>query len=159
MQDTLAYNGRAVREGILDWLPSLDLPHALTLNTDRALSLTRLGSIFSQACLEIDRVTHGRKNVQSLPSHERFLAIAFPEHLETNAHLHALCNLSSYMNRFPGQSAAVDYLEHAWRRSTRGAGSIHLEDVRSPGFARYALKGVLTADSPYFLSSDFHSQR
>jgi hypothetical protein len=158
MHYTPIFTARKVRNGLLEWFDALDLPHALTLNTDRSLTLPRLRSILSRFCLNVDRVCHGRKNVQGVPTADRFLCVAFPEHLETNAHVHALANLHPFISCFPNAKAATGYLEYIWRQSTRGAGSVFVEEAHNDGFGRYASKGVIAADAPYFLSSDYHRQ-
>jgi hypothetical protein len=62
------------------------------------------------------------------------------------------------MSCFPNAKAAIGYLEHVWRQSTRGAGSVFVEEARNQGFGRYASKGVSAVDAPYLISSDFHRQ-
>jgi hypothetical protein len=156
MEHTTTHTGRRIRRELQAWCQQLDLPHAITLNADRPLSLSRLRHIFALFCLKCDRVVHDRKNVQSLSAADRMHAIAFPEHLDTNAHLHGLADLRSFYARFPSTAAAKAYLNCLWRQSTRGAGSVAIDPVSSAGWPRYLTKAVTTPDAPYFHSAEFH---
>jgi hypothetical protein len=131
-------------------------PHALTLNTDRELSAQRMGSIFSTFCLNVDRTIHGRKNVHAIQSCDRLQAIAFPEHLNSNAHLHVAADLTPYLVRFPGVHSATNWLAHLWRRSSRNAGSIYFAAVCDHGWGEYITKAIRSSDPTYYLSIDFH---
>lgn len=137
-------------------LDPAQLPHALTLNTDRQLSPSQMGKIFSTFCLNVDRTIHDRKNVHKIPSRDRFRAIALPEHLESNGHLHVAADLAPFFARFPTREAAVPWLTHLWRCASRDTGSVHFVSVRDCGWGEYMTKAISGPDPTYFLSIDFH---
>ena len=129
--------------------------HGLTLNTDRQLSLSRLKSIFGTFCHDLDRVILGTPEVRSYPRELRFNAIAFPEHLETNAHLHVHADLRGLSARRTDQQV-TEIIYRIWRTATRGAGSVDVQKLQGNGFAWYATKDARGMDPTYLLSSDFH---
>jgi hypothetical protein len=135
-------------------LSSNRFPHALTLNTDRELSPNRLRSIFGNFCMNVDRVIHAKQHVSKLPSSDRFLAIAWPENLDTNAHLHVAADLRGFAARVGGIDPTA--LGKIWHRASRGAGSVHVQDMTSRGWASYITKKASGADPLYFISTDFH---
>lgn len=143
----------AVRRGMIELIENQAYTHALTLNTDRELSIARIKSIFGTFCAKVDRLAHGRQRVGNIPASMRFKAIAFPEHLSTNAHLHALADLSL----LKGDEASLRQAVHrCWLQSTRRAGSVDVQPLTSNGFAFYATKEACSSDPTYFLASEFH---
>src|SRR5690606_27043263 len=92
MQTT--FTPRIIRKGISNWINSDNYSHAITLNSDRELTLPKLKTIFSTFCYEFDKKTLGR-NLKKQSLDKRFRAIAFPEHLSTNAHLHLAADLET----------------------------------------------------------------
>lgn len=147
---------RTIREGIFELIASQPFTHCITLNSDRELSLPRLRGIFGTFCVKIDRQIHVRDHVRNLPIGDRLNAIAFPEHLATNAHLHVLANLAPLEARHPQPQALTECIRRCWLQSSRGAGSVYLDERRSSGFDRYAAKEANGSDPIYFLSSDYH---
>src|SRR5690606_32762345 len=113
-----------LRRELGGWIDQDGYTHALTLNTDRELSLTRIETIFGTFCHKVDKAALGR-NAQRMPADQRFRAIAFPEHLNTNAHLHVAADLSQVIAKFEGVGRPLDEsLRQLWLQSTRGSGSI-----------------------------------
>lgn len=115
---------RTIREGIFELIASQPFTHCITLNSDRELSLPRLRGIFGTFCVKIDRQIHVRDHVRNLPIGDRLNAIAFPEHLATNAHLHVLANLAPLEARHPQPQALTECIRRCWLQSSRGAGSV-----------------------------------
>ena len=144
------------RPALVSWISSDTYSHALTLNTDRELTLTSVRKIFGLFCREVDRIIHGRNNVRNIPASTRFKAVAFPEHLDTNAHLHLAADLSPLTRLFSSDDRIKCHLESAWLKSTRGAGSLHMEPIIDAGWARYLVKDASRTDPVYFLSAQFH---
>lgn len=146
---------RSVRHGLIELLSTRPYTHGLTLNTDRELSLTRLRMIFGTFCHDLDRVILGTPNVRRCPRELRFNAIAFPEHLDTNAHLHVHADLRALScNRTVPQVRNI--IHRVWRTATRGAGSVDVQELQGDGFAWYSTKDARGTDPIYFLSHDFH---
>lgn len=155
MLDT-AFHPYAIRRGLIQLINSQPNTHGLTLNSDRPLSVSRIKSIFSTFCVKLDREIHGTQRVKNIPSADRLNAIAFPEHLETNAHLHALADLSHFDGHGFGNIGLERLLRNCWLQSTHGAGSVDVQRLTSDGYAWYATKATNLIDPTYFLSSDFH---
>lgn len=147
---------RAVRHGLIEFMSKQTYTHALTLNTDRQLTLPRLKSIFSTFCHNLDRAILGQQDVKGYPHQLRFNAIAFPEHLDTNAHLHAYADLRSLTIGQPDERLAAATVYRAWTKSTREAGSVDVQRLRGDGFAWYSTKAMQGTDPAYFLAADFH---
>lgn len=144
----------SLRRAHIDLLSNGRFPHAVTLNTDRELSATRLRSIFGNFCMNIDRIIHAKQRVDKIPSSLRFLAIAWPENLNTNAHLHVAADLRAFAAR--AQQAEALALEPIWLKASRGAGSVHVQRMTTQGWAKYMTKKAEWGDPLYFISTDFH---
>ena len=89
------YHPPRIRRELCSWIASDSYTHALRLNTDRVLSIGRLKDIFGTFCYRYDKSALGIRNLLKVPSSQRLRAIAFPENLETNAHLHVAADLSA----------------------------------------------------------------
>lgn len=150
------YTQQTVRRGLMRFVAKSDFTHALTLNADRELSVGRMRSVFSNLCMNVDRKIHGRQRVRGIPSSERFRAIAFPEHLESNAHLHVSADLRQLEQFFPFSFGLHTFLEETWLKATRGAGSFYMKPMTSEGWAWYLTKQARSPDPVYFLAADFH---
>jgi hypothetical protein len=155
MQNDCNLNHKAIRRSLCDLIKSQPYTHALTLNSDRALSQVRLRGIFGTFCHDIDRKMLGRQKVCGYPTHLRFNAIAMPEALETNAHLHVHADLALLLEKF-GEDHAREVIRCEWLKATRGSGSVHVDPLYGDGFAWYSTKRFNGLDPVYFLSSDFH---
>ncbi|MBD3746913.1 MAG: hypothetical protein IE932_11950 [Sphingopyxis terrae] len=145
-----------LRDAYRELLSSSEFTHALTLNTDREMSATRLRDIFKNFCMNVDRVAHGKLNVRGIPSSERLLAIAFPENLTTNAHLHAVVDLDRLARKLNGEHELERQLELIWKKATRGSGSAHCKPRPDRGWASYITKKADWTDPTYWISTDFH---
>ncbi|WP_298190564.1 hypothetical protein [Novosphingobium sp.] len=146
----------ALRKGMLELISQQPYTHSVTLNADRELTAKNLRSIFGTFCARIDRKIWGHQRVRSVPSADRFQAIAFPEHLSTNAHLHCLADLSSLRNVCGTKTRMERTIRDYWLQSNRGAGSVDVQLLYSDGFGEYAMKDADMSDPVYFLSCDFH---
>ena len=156
MDTHFTFSPRAIRAGLCDWLAGDNFTHALTLNTDRDLTSNRLGQIFGNFCMNVDRSMHGRGRVRDLPTGERFHAIAFPEHLETNPHLHVAADLG-FLLAANVPSHRIKRLVHChWLKATRGAGSVVVELITDAGWARYQTKSLKGPDPLFFIAADYH---
>jgi hypothetical protein len=156
MHEHTNFHRQAIRQGLIEWISDQPFTHCLTLNSDRELAEAKLRKIFGTFCAKVDRAVHGRQRVYKMPAAERFHAIGFPERLSTNAHLHVLGDLSAFKGRNPASVSLNEVIRCCWLQSTRGAGSVDVQALRSGGFARYATKGVTGSDPTYFLAADYH---
>lgn len=151
------FSPHRLREGLIEFARGRSFTHAITLNPNQGdIGFDGVRRLFRRFCYMVDRYAHQRLRVQKLPSRARFEAIAFPEHLESNAHLHICANLSS---NFLGHDFDIkDELEidRLWRETTRGSGSTLFEDITDDGWMRYITKEHRRPDHQYILSSDFH---
>jgi hypothetical protein len=148
---TSFYQQRLERQALVDWTTDDRFTHALTLNTDRELSAGRLSEIFSCFCRRFDKAVHGR-NLNRVASGSRLHAIAFPENLSTNAHLHAVVDLSAAIEAFGDEALALERVRTCWLQATRGAGSICAEAKPNGGWGSYCTKRFTGI---YFLAADY----
>ena len=156
MDTQISYNRRAIRAGICDWVAQDNFTHALTQHTDRDLTSNRLRQIFGNFCMNVDRSMHGRARVRDIPTGQRFHAIAFPEHLETNPHLHVAADLG-FLLAAKVPSHSIERLVHChWLKATRGAGSVVVESITDAGWARYQTKSLKSPDPLFFIAADYH---
>lgn len=148
---------RARRE-LIEWMHQRGCTHALTLATNRTLSIERLRRMFRHFCLELDRICLGRKNVASSSPDQRLLAVAFVEHPDTNIHLHILMRMTGW---WPDHALpdAAHQMRVIWDRIIGGAGSTMLVAHADRGWGVYATKDARVLDGDYFLSTDYHPQR
>lgn len=147
---------RTVRAGLCAWLARDCFTHALTLNTDRDLTVNRLNKIFGNFCMNIDRSMHERVRVKGIPTNERFHAIAFPEHLEANPHLHVAADLSFLLEAKALPHRIERFVHCHWLKATRGAGSVVVEAITDVGWGRYQTKCLKSPDPMFFLAADHH---
>jgi hypothetical protein len=151
---THSFTPASLRRAHIDLLSDGRFTHAVTLNADRELAAARLRSIFGTFCMNVDRAIHSKQRVSKIPSHQRFLAIAWPENLDTNAHLHVAADLSAFAAH--GRDADARALESIWHKATHGAGSVHVKRMTTQGWAAYMTKKANWSDPVYFISTDFH---
>jgi hypothetical protein len=155
MSDLAPFNP-AFHRGLLQMIKEQPYTHGLTLNADREMNTERIESIFKTFCALIDREMHGVQRVKNIPTNVRLNAIAFPEHLTTNAHLHALADLSCLEDRCKDAVKFSRIIYVSWRKASRGAGSTDVQRLTSDGFGKYAAKGARSTDPVYWLARQFH---
>lgn len=146
---------RRERASIVDWAANDNYTHAITLNTDRELSLTRIKDICSTFCHQFDKRVHGQRNMRRFPHHLRLRGIFFPENLSTNAHLHGAVDLSAAMQIVGNHWRLEQEVRRAWKKATRGAGSVDLTPEPDSGWFGYCTK---RGQDDYFFAADFHPQ-
>lgn len=144
---------RRERASIVEWVANDNYTHAITLNTDRELSLTRFKDICSTFCHELDRKVWGKRNMRRCPIELRMRGIFFPENLATNAHLHGGVDLSAAMRVFGNDWRMAQEIRRAWLTATKGAGSVDIKLNPDAGWFAYCTK---RSDGTYFLAADFH---
>jgi len=144
---------RCERESIVDWASNDNYTHAITLNTDRELSLPRLKDICSTFCHQFDKQVHGRRNMRRFPNDLRMRAIFFPENLSTNAHVHGLVDFSPAFQVLGNEWRLKQQVRRFWLTATRGAGSMDLKPGPDSGWVSYCTKRY---DGTYFFAADFH---
>ncbi|MEO1969553.1 MAG: hypothetical protein ABGW87_12680 [Sphingomonadaceae bacterium] len=149
------YQRRCERNALIDWSARDGYTHAITLNTDRELSLSRLKDICGTFCHLFDKRVHGIRNMGRFPIELRLRAILFPENLLTNAHLHGFADFAAALDVLRSELQLEEVVRGAWLTATRGAGSIYMEPEPDSGWARYATKKY---DRTFFLAADFHPQ-
>lgn len=145
-----------VRAALCDWIEQGGYTHAVTLNTEREMSLGRLKTIFSQFCLEFDRRVLALRNLREVPATHRIRAFGVPERLATNAHLHCHMDFSFAARRLGDESRVLEIAQWAWLKSNRGAGSAHIKPLTQTGFAQYSTKDFRWNGGEYLLSLEFH---
>lgn len=147
-----------VRNGILQMIASPSYTHGITLAMNAgAQSADTARRKFRLFALDVDRYVRQRHRVDRLPSAKRLDAIAFPEKLETNAHMHLVADLGSgYLGR-PFDAIHQRAFEQVWLHHTAGAGSIEIKAPLDDGWLRYITKDLNPNDPIFFLSQDFHS--
>lgn len=151
------YSPRALGQAYVQFIASGDYSHALTLNMNREIALSSLSRIFGAFCLETDRERFGRKNVQGIASPERFSAIAFPEHLISNIHLHASVRLNGWLSD-EQLSRAEQILLHHWNKVSRGSGTICLKPLTNErDWQRYYMKDAARNGFEHLNSRYYHA--
>lgn len=143
---------RRTRASIVNWVANDNYTHAITLNTDRELSLRRLQVIFSTFCHQFDKRVHRTRNMKRFPLDLRLRAIVFPENLATNAHLHGFADFTPALAVLGNEWRLKEEVMVSWLGSTRGAGSIELKPNPDQGWGEYSTKRF---DGNYFLAADF----
>jgi hypothetical protein len=147
---------KRLRYDVCRWIDEAGYTHALTLNSDRELSLAKMRIIFGRFLHELDREVIGKRKVARLSGHLRTRAIAFPENLARNAHLHVAIDLADALAHCGSEAALGRLIYRTWKQSTRGSGTIHLAEFRDGGWSTYMTKDFISLDHPYILSSEFH---
>lgn len=142
---------RQQRAAIVDWTTDDRITHALTLNTDRELSARRLSQIFGCFCHLLDKAVHGR-NLNRVVREVRLYAIAFPENLKTNAHLHAVADLRRVIEAYGDEALALEQVRRCWLKATKGAGTFDWKAKPDRGWGVYCTKRFT---GTYFLSADY----
>lgn len=151
-------NPHQLREGIIEFARGRSYTHAITLNANQGdIGFDGVERLFKRFCYVVDRYAHQRLRVEKLLSHQRFEAIAFPEHLESNAHLHICAKLSSDFLGHDFDIKDQREIDRLWRETTGGSGSTLFREITDDGWMRYITKEHQRPDHQYILSSDFHS--
>lgn len=146
---------RVERAAIIAWAANDNYTHAITLNTDRELSLARIKDICSTFCHQFDKEVHGQRNMRCFPLDLRMRGIFFPESLSTNAHLHGAVDLSAALRVFGNGWRLEQEVRRAWLKATRGAGSVDLKSQLDSGWFSYCTK---RGHDDHFFAADFHPQ-
>lgn len=159
-----ALNRRQLSAAIVEMAGHARFTHAITLNANREAIRTEAHSVglqekfFRAFCYRVDLHAFGKKRIYKLPTGVRFEAIAFPEHLHSNPHMHVAANLNEqYWGRQFDESQHAK-LESIWHTVTKGSGSLKILGVRDRGWAKYMAKETFRHDFCYFLSQDFHNR-
>ena len=150
-----AHLKRRERASIIDWAANDNYTHSITLNTDRELTLARIKDICSTFCHQFDKRVHGQRSMRGFPHHLRMRGIFFPENLSTNAHLHGAVDLSAAMQIVGSDWRLEQELQRAWKKATRGAGSVDLTPEPDCGWFGYCTK---RGHDDHFFAADFHPQ-
>lgn len=151
-----SYFSHSLRKGMIELCSHPRYTHAVTLNCNQgALSVERLKAHFKHFCIDVDRHFHGKNRVFRLPADRRLDAIAFPEHVLSNAHMHLVVDLAAGFVGNRSDQEIGTALYRIWKSVTCGAGSIDLKVKRDDGWCWYITKEFYTTRD-YFLSSDFH---
>ena len=147
------HHRRLEREALVNWAANDNYTHAITLNTDRELTFPRIKSICSTFCHLLDKRVHGRPNLRSFPVDLRMSGIFFPENLSTNAHLHGAVDLSAAMRTIGNDWRLEQEVQRAWKKATRGAGSVDLKPELDSGWFGYCTK---RGRDDYFFAAAFY---
>ena len=151
-------SSRAIlRVAMIKWASSAQFSHAITLNINqRDASLLRAKRLLSDLFLDLDRFVIGRRRVLNVPSRQRFNAIAFPEHVETNLHFHLAADLRPDYLKGLSEQIVCAKIKGIWTEVTQGSGTALITPARDWGWARYMTKEMYRPEHEYFLAADFH---
>jgi hypothetical protein len=132
--------------------------HAVTLNPNRGtISVRFLEKLFKRFCHEMDREKLRTSRPYRAPASERFEAIAMPEHLESNPHLHLVADLNFLIDRTLTLPSISFLIERTWKRVTMGSGTVDVQILGEGCREKYIANEFDSADHSYFLASDFHT--
>jgi hypothetical protein len=145
-----------IRGALCRWIQDDGYTHALTLNTDRELSLGRIKTIFGTFCHKIDRAVLGTRHAKRAAAHQRIRAVAFPENLGTNAHLHIAADLTHALAAMSDEARLSELIRCAWLQSNRGFGSVDVQRLTGSGWPFYMTKRFRAPDHPMLFASDYH---
>lgn len=149
---------RILRDAAIEWCRRPEFTHALTLAPNRKnISADLLSDMFGTFCREVDRLMFGTKHVHRRPTWERFQAIAFPEMLEGNPHLHCVANFSRLHWQSRLDKPWEVELPKIWERVTRGAGTLDLQEKWGLQWERYITKEALRPGHDFLLAADYHN--
>ena len=95
------YNKGRMRHEVIEWISGKEWSHAATFAINRQVPPHTVVSMLKVFCLEMDRYKFGTKHVSGIPSHERLQAFVTIEHPHSNIHMHAVMNLTDWLQR-PG---------------------------------------------------------
>jgi hypothetical protein len=145
------------RDGLIEWCRDPKFTHALTLAPNRKnISPDLLADMFGAFCREVDRYMFGTIHVHRRPTWERFEAIAFPEMLEGNPHLHCVANFSRLHWQSRIDKPWQTNLPSIWARITREAGSFDLQEKWGVRWEGYITKEAYRQGHDFLLAADFH---
>lgn len=146
-----------LRKGLALWIGAPEFSHAITLNVNRnEISLRTLQRMFGRWCYLIDQMMSGQKRVSKKPTQSRFNAIAMPEHLLSNGHLHVAAD---FRREFWGKGLNPERLiklHGFWEDITSGSGNMHIQLNASKGWGYYITKEYYRHGHDYILAADFH---
>lgn len=152
---TNTHQKRRERSALIHWAGNDNYTHAITLNTDRDLTLPRIKDICSTFCHQFDKKVHGIRNTRLFPIALRMRGVFFPENLSTNAHLHGAVDLSASIHVLGNECRLEQAIRCAWLKATRGAGSVALKREPDAGWFAYCTK---RGYDDGFFASEFHPQ-
>lgn len=150
-----AFRRPRLRQSLVAWMTQMGCSHAVTLNTNRALTITKLTRMFGEFCLELDRACLGRRNVHLVPAGDRLQGIAFIEHPESNIHLHAALRFACWWPDDRMDELRV-VIYRLWSKVLGESGSIDLKPLRDDGWSYYISKAWNFTRDDYLLPSDYH---
>jgi hypothetical protein len=151
-------SAHVTRDACLEWCRRPSFTHAFTLAPNRKnITPDLLASMFGTFCREVDRLMLGKTHVHRRPTWERFEAIAFPEMLEGNPHLHGVANFSRLHWQSRLDKPWEQELPVIWNRVSRGAGSFDLQKKYGTRWERYITKELYRPGQDFLLAADFHN--
>jgi len=149
---------RIRHDALIEWCRRPEFTHALTLAPNRRnITPVMLTKMFGAFCREVDRLMFGTKHVHRRPTWERFQAIAFPEMLEGNPHLHCVANFSRLHWQSRLDTGWEAELLPIWEGLTREAGTLDLQEKWGAGWERYITKEAYRPGHDFLLAADFHN--
>ena len=144
---------RASRKGLIEWV-SNNYTHAITLQPNYQVEPDKLCEMFGWFCLDVDRLMFGRKNVHKYVTGVRLQAIAFPEMLDGNPHLHGACDFSRKHWQHRLDKTWLDKLPIIWKRVAKNRyAECKISLIRDGGWGKYITKDGVD----FILAADFHN--
>ena len=137
------------------WLGSMGWDYFVTFNFNTHTTLESGRTTMKRFHAKLDRSLYGR-NFNTLPVHDRTVFIAFPEHVESNLHYHAMLHTKN-----------PDFTSMALKSwsSIIPSGELHIVDLKESGItdqiniSRYITKELLKTgrNESFILSGEFSS--
>lgn len=126
--------------------------HALTLSYNDAVPLHRIRADLDDLHAHVDRELLGRR-FNRKPYHQRTWFAAFPEHINTNAHVHLIARVMDGRHDV-FEALFSDNRNRFWAKwATRGTHAL-VAIFDAPGWAKYAVKELRPQDD-WVLSDTF----
>jgi len=145
------------RDALIEWCGRPQFTHALTLAPNRPnITPALLTDMFKSFCIEVDRLMFGTNHVHRRPTWERLEAIAFPEMLEGNPHLHCVANFSRLHWQSRLDKEWESELPRIWKSITRGPGTLDMQEKHGSHWERYVTKEAYRQGHDFLLAADFH---
>ncbi|HEU5047675.1 MAG TPA: hypothetical protein VFT64_07520 [Rickettsiales bacterium] len=128
----IPYSSIRLRGALTDWLASLPSDYYVTFNFNTHTTLASGRTTLKRFHAMLDRKLYGRHFNRMKPD-ERTLFIAFPEHVESNLHYHALL-----CSKHPDFTSTA---EKIWE-SILPSGSLHIIDLNAKGASKFDLLNI-----------------
>ena len=150
------YNYRRMRREVIEWISSEEWSHAATFAINRVVPPHTVVSMFKVFCLEMDRYKFGRKHVSDIATNERLQAFVTIEHPHSNIHMHAVLNLTDWLQR-PVTKTDEHEFNKIWKKCTWGCGDLLIKELKNVrGWIEYITKEFSEPATDWMMASLYH---